>query len=182
MTEYRIENLPPELAVKIAVNPVTGCWEWQGCRSSYGYGRVSGGDGNQKQAHRVVYTLLAGPVPDGLALDHVRARGCRSRACCWPAHLEPVTQAENARRGDPASAGFAAFQRAKTHCPAGHEYTPENTFVNPRGSRECRTCKRARGLVQNMTPEQLERHRARHREYMREWNRGRLKGGAGDGS
>jgi hypothetical protein len=28
----------------------------------------------------------------------------------------------------------------KTHCPQGHEYTPENTYVQPKGSRACRTC------------------------------------------
>lgn len=29
-----------------------------------------------------------------------------------------------------------------THCPAGHEYTPENTYTSPDGKRHCRTCKR----------------------------------------
>lgn len=28
----------------------------------------------------------------------------------------------------------------RTHCPQDHEYTPENTYINPRGSRTCRTC------------------------------------------
>lgn len=28
----------------------------------------------------------------------------------------------------------------KTHCKHGHEYTPENTYVQPKGSRACRTC------------------------------------------
>lgn len=27
-----------------------------------------------------------------------------------------------------------------THCPHGHEYTPENQIVNSRGHRRCRTC------------------------------------------
>jgi hypothetical protein len=31
---------------------------------------------------------------------------------------------------------------AKTHCPQGHEYTPENTYVVPKsGTRQCRTCR-----------------------------------------
>lgn len=29
-----------------------------------------------------------------------------------------------------------------THCPHGHEYTPENTLLNGDGWRYCRTCNR----------------------------------------
>lgn len=29
----------------------------------------------------------------------------------------------------------------KTHCPAGHEYTPENTYIPPKGRKECRACR-----------------------------------------
>ena len=36
------------------------------------------------------------------------------------------------RRGDQ--------QRAKTHCPARHRYTPENTYLSADGRRTCRTC------------------------------------------
>lgn len=38
--------------------------------------------------------------------------------------------------------GQGAFYRNKTHCPKGHEYTPENTYRSPcgRGGRMCRTC------------------------------------------
>jgi len=36
----------------------------------------------------------------------------------------------------------ADHQRAKTHCPHGHEYTPENTLVYPSdGRRRCRACR-----------------------------------------
>jgi hypothetical protein len=45
--------------------------------------------------HRDVYEQLVGPIPEGLVLDHL----CRNRSCCNPAHLEPVTTAENVRRG-----------------------------------------------------------------------------------
>jgi hypothetical protein len=27
-----------------------------------------------------------------------------------------------------------------THCSAGHEYTPENTYIRPNGQRDCRQC------------------------------------------
>lgn len=40
-----------------------------------------------------------------------------------------------------------AANAAKTHCPQGHEYTPENTIIDlsvggKKGSRRCRTCRR----------------------------------------
>lgn len=35
-----------------------------------------------------------------------------------------------------------ARQKAKTHCPAGHPYAADNTFVSPEGWRRCKTCKR----------------------------------------
>ena len=28
----------------------------------------------------------------------------------------------------------------KTHCPQGHEYTPENTYIYPSGARGCQAC------------------------------------------
>jgi len=33
-------------------------------------------------------------------------------------------------------------QKAKTHCPYGHEYTPDNIVKNKDGFRRCKTCKR----------------------------------------
>ena len=72
----------------------SGCWEWQRGRFSTGYGRIRQ-NGKQLSAHRVFYEQARGSIPLGLFLDHL----CRNRGCVNPAHLEPVSSAENNRRG-----------------------------------------------------------------------------------
>jgi len=109
-----------------------GCWQWTGATNKGGYGSLRW-EGRFPYAHRVVYELLVGPIPKGMQLDHL----CRNRACVRPDHLEPVTCRENVLRGD----GIAANNARKTHCPQGHEYTEENTYVN-HGRRFCRMCGR----------------------------------------
>lgn len=79
-----------------------GCWIWTGPKKR-GYGlytvRLVDEHGNRRttsiRAHRGVYEALIGPIPAGLTLDHL----CRNPSCVNPAHLEPVTQAANNRRG-----------------------------------------------------------------------------------
>lgn len=47
-------------------------------------------------AHRLIYTMLIGEIPEGMVLDHL----CRNRRCVNPHHLEPVTVKENTHRGE----------------------------------------------------------------------------------
>lgn len=70
------------------------CWPWLMGRHARGYGRVRLPGVGVAPTHRVAYLLAVGPIPDGLAIDHL----CGTPPCCNPAHLEAVTQAENNRR------------------------------------------------------------------------------------
>lgn len=104
-------------------------WMNTGDKDGYGHFRAAG---RLRKAHRISYELAYGPIPAGLEIDHVHAKGCRHRNCIAPLHLEAVTHAENQRRGG----------AAKTRCINGHEYTVANTYRTPRGARNCRACRR----------------------------------------
>lgn len=108
---------------------IGGCWLWVASCQPSGYGQIRRGK-TTALAHRVAYELLVGPIGDGLDLDHL----CRVRSCVNPAHLEPVTRRENARRG---LRGVLLVA-----CPKGHPYSDQNTYICPDGSRRCRTCHR----------------------------------------
>lgn len=112
-----------------------GCWRFAGSKVR-GYGQFRY-EGRLHLAHRVAYQLLVGPIPEGLQLDHL----CRVRDCINPSHLEPVTHAENVRRGI-AGEVTRARMLAKTHCAQGHEWNEENTGRQP-GGRKCLACRRA---------------------------------------
>lgn len=114
-----------------------GCWEWQAARKATGYGlmRVRR---KTRLVHRFSYETFVGPIPEGLTIDHL----CGNRACCNPAHMEPVTQRTNSLRSPLTLNGRNA---AKTHCPQNHPYDEDNTYVVPSsGGRACRTCIRDR--------------------------------------
>ncbi len=68
--------------------------------------------------------------PDG-------SRGCRE---CRRQHVKDWRE-----KNDPPS-GLGKGWRAVvvTHCPQGHEYTEENTYITDAGGRKCKTCVRKR--------------------------------------
>lgn len=125
-------RLPTRFWDKVQMEPNTGCWLWAAGTDTCGYGKFRrSSDGRKRMAHRVSYEALVGPIPSGLELDHL----CRTPACVNPEHVEPVTHAENMRRG--------LSGELKKQCPRGHVYDEANTFLKTNGGRACRECSRA---------------------------------------
>lgn len=54
------------------------------------------------------------------------------------------------RAENPSARGKGAHEREKTHCPHGHEYSAENTYRRPDGSRVCKTCRREQEQARRM--------------------------------
>ena len=77
-----------------------GCWNWKLAMNESGYGLCFRRDW-RGLAHRFSYTMLVGPILEGLQIDHL----CMNRACVNPRHLEPVSAAENIRRASLAKFG-----------------------------------------------------------------------------
>ena len=123
-------TLLDRIEAKYIPEPMSGCWLWIGALDPGrrgGYGMISV-KGKIQRAHRVVYELLCGPIPEGLELDH----RCHVRSCVNPWHLRPVTHQENVRSALPRS--------RPTLCARGH-----SDWVLSTGSggleRRCRTCR-----------------------------------------
>jgi hypothetical protein len=106
------------------------CWEWVGAKNARGYGRFRY-DGENRYAHRWAWEWYIGPPTEGQVLDHT----CCNPSCVNPAHLQQVTQVENASLG--------GSRRGRT-CPHGHPFTEENTYRDRRGWKQCRVCRSQR--------------------------------------
>ena len=137
--------LPAHIFNKIDFS--TEHWKWTGRKATNGYGQTSL-KGKSRIAHRLIWTLVIGPVPRELHVHHE----CRIRDCVNLNHLRPVTPKENSAH---------TTQTDQTCCIHGHEYTPENTLWHG-GRRECATCVRE----------------ARHRRYWADPERWRARGRA----
>lgn len=89
------KNTPETFWSRVERGADPDCWEWQGSKTSAGYGNLSW-HGAPVQAHRVAYYLTYGGIAlqtgfrhDGKAKRYKRfvLHRCDNRLCCNPNHL-----------------------------------------------------------------------------------------------
>lgn len=78
--------------IRRAATPVGGCLVAAGTDNGGGYARIGVG-GGYDLAHRIIYRLERGAIPDGMVVRHT----CDNRRCVSPAHLVIGTQLDNVR-------------------------------------------------------------------------------------
>lgn len=110
----------------VLLDPITGCWLWKGRCDAKGYARSG-----SELAYRKAFVIMEGrSIPPGVEMDHI----CRRPGCIRPAHLDPVTRAENLRRKGIES-------RVPVRCPIGHTMaSPMEHGRTPEGGAYCRNC------------------------------------------
>lgn len=129
----------------------SGCWEWQGFRAksrnlkdpTRGY--PEGSYRNRKvRLNRHMIELTQRP----LLPNEYGCHRCDNPPCINPDHLYPATQSQN--KLDEVARG-RSYYIARTHCPKGHPYDDENTYINKkqngRTARNCKVCSRIRQRI-----------------------------------
>lgn len=136
------------------------CWEWMGGRTGSGYGAARNPvSGKQDMAHRVWFeTYSDEKIPIGMQVLH----RCDNRLCVRRDHLFLGTQKDNmidkANKGR-APMGVGHFLGRRNACHRGHKFTPENTRMDGKHGRSCRTCVRSRQIISDRKPERSARKR-----------------------
>lgn len=129
----------------------SGCWEWQGtCQVSRnqkpgqkGYGATNYRNRTVRVHRKMLELTLGRPLPPEMHACHT----CDNRPCCNPEHLYEATNSENHQDGGKRGRMQGQW---KTQCAHGHNFTPENTFIQVRGGitrRICRECRRVRSQI-----------------------------------
>lgn len=104
-------------------------------RPPRGYPMVTLGHSDKRYVHRLVLEAFVGPCPDGMECLHRNDDPTDNRLCNLRWGTRAQNLADRVLNGNPHNHG------SKTHCLRGHEFTPENTYINPSsGSRQCLQC------------------------------------------
>lgn len=90
-----------------------------------------------RYAHALVHRLVAfafiGPQPEGCEVCHNDGNPHNNAVSNLRWDTSSANKYDAVRHG-------THVQARKTHCPQGHKFTPENTYIGGNGGRNCRTC------------------------------------------
>lgn len=107
-----------------------GCWNWTAQISTLGYG-VFSIKTHPLLSHRFIFEYYYGEILEKLEVHHV----CENKKCVNPNHLKQLSVKQHNQ------------EHRKIHCPQGHEYNIENTYVTIEGWRQCRICHKVREQI-----------------------------------
>jgi hypothetical protein len=142
-TLEELATVTARLQERSVKNQKTQCVEWKGTKNELGYGHTSF-QGQPWMAHRLVWALSNGRIPEGLFVLH----NCDNPSCINAAHLRVGTHDENMKE---CVRKKRHYKNRKTECLRGHPLDEENTLVTinecggPR--RACKTCSRIRQRI-----------------------------------
>lgn len=136
---YDIDTLPGRLRRKVIPDPATGCWvgQWATRKNGYIGVRWKGAPSGQLYLHRLVYSLMVGPIPAGYTIDHT----CHEKRCCNPEHLEAVTHRANAKDGAKRASATRRKPPPLAHCKRGHDQSVYRVQLKS-GLYHCAECHR----------------------------------------
>lgn len=131
---------PRRLPLLARYEIVDGCHRWKGPTYPNGYGKLSRDLHGTRLVHRAAWIERHGPISDDVDLDHrchqppcPGGPECLHRRCLNVEHLQPVTHAENLKRG----------HQVRTMCKARrHDITVPGALIP--GTRRCVRCAQAR--------------------------------------
>ena len=118
LTEKDIDRL----WTKIEERGPDECWPWLASCNLDGYGHLRL-NGKLERAHRVVWFLTYGTIPEGMCVCH----HCDNPPCCNPAHLFLGTQIDNIHDRDAKGRGNFSLELGYTigrRFKPGHKFSP----------------------------------------------------------
>ncbi|MFS2051003.1 HNH endonuclease signature motif containing protein [Variovorax sp. Varisp41] len=145
-----MSNIPERMERKIVRVPFSGCWIWMGSAGRYGHAHLNG---RVVRAHRALFQLAGGTIPDGMELLH----SCDIGVCVNPDHLSVGTHQEN--MSDMVRKGRARAPTGANHWtssdPERARQVARRNIANAHGSGVCNSNAKA-------SPEIAELIRAAH--------------------